>query len=373
MAGLEAFIRRDHLAGRQAAQAMKLPTSKKSTDGPKLPAPIVSRQQTPTPPGQRDIFEGSTIGSDFDITRSEIEVNDAQYGVDQYGGELEQEWNYPSMRYESPHILPSVVHTPKSTKRTGRFDSGLPPRASKLELRNGHSKKRSHSRHNSQFSTAANYAEQPRVNDDDVYQDSSPETSQSEQDRQQDDTIHASQRIDNFDATSLGETTIELTPRDNRKSGNHSTLKHTSPGYQGDYTDKELRSMSYKALQEESFETDAHPPQPEIPRHLQGPNITLSDRISYFVDSRNTDAQELFFGRMTMEEWEQTGEWFLEKFGAILQEFGQARKNKRMLVTKFEEEIGAREKAVRGKINGINRELDDMQNGGEMVLRGKSV
>ncbi|RFU35815.1 hypothetical protein B7463_g531, partial [Scytalidium lignicola] len=376
MAGLEAFLRRDHIASRQAAQAIKLPSTKRAIDSPKLPPPLVPRQQTP--PAQRELFESSIVDSDFDITRSEVEVDEGQYIADQYDDELEhQDWNYGGMNPEAPHIIPSVAQTPSQTKRTGRFDSGFPIRGSRIEPQNDKPKKRTHSRRGSQFATTANYVEQSRLNgDDDGYQESTSGTSQSEPEQQGDDTLHAGLSMDNFDGSSLDDTTIELLPRDNKKGAGillQTLPKHTSPIYQGDYSDKELRGMSYSNLREEVFETDSHPPQPDIPRHLQGPNITLSDRISYFVDSRNTDAQALFFGRMTMEEWEQTGEWFMERFGTILQDFGKARRNKRVLAAKFEEEIGAREKAVRGKINGINRELDEMQNGGEMVLRGKSV
>lgn len=376
MAGLEAFVRRDNLASRQSAQAIKFPTGKKAIESPKPIIPAVLRHGTP--PAPKDIFESSTISSDFDITRSEVTVGDDQYATEPYEEVNEQEaWNYGPVRYEAPHTIQSIAQTPMHSKRTGRFESGLPPRSSKIDLpQNGHSKKRSHSRQNSPFAPARNYSEERRMVDDDEYQESTADGSQAEQEVQVDDTIHAGQSIGNFDASSLGDSTIETPSRDNARGRGdflRSPSAQFSTPFNPDYNDKELRGMTYSNLKEEAFETDPHPPQPDVPAYLQGPNISLSDRISYFVDSKDVEAQSVFFGRMTMDEWEQTGEWFMEKFGSILQEFSKARKNKRMLVTRFEEEIGSRENAVRGKISGIDREFDDMQNGGELVLRGKSV
>jgi hypothetical protein len=51
----------------------------------------------------------------------------------------------------------------------------------------------------------------------------------------------------------------------------------------------------------------------------------------------------------------------------------EARKNKRRLVQQFEDEVAAREEAVRGKIEGIGRTLEELREEGMTMMEGKDV
>ena len=43
------------------------------------------------------------------------------------------------------------------------------------------------------------------------------------------------------------------------------------------------------------------------------------------------------------------------------------------MITSFEDEIEAREKAVRGQFDNIDKKLSEMRNGGEGLLKDKMV
>lgn len=63
----------------------------------------------------------------------------------------------------------------------------------------------------------------------------------------------------------------------------------------------------------------------------------------------------------------------IDKFADLLKQMKQKKQEKRELTEKFEAEIEAREKAVRGKSDLLDKMFDEMKASGEGVLRGKIV
>jgi hypothetical protein len=74
---------------------------------------------------------------------------------------------------------------------------------------------------------------------------------------------------------------------------------------------------------------------------------------------------------MSTTDWEESGDWFVDRFSQIMQDMKNNRKKRRAITEKFESEIRAREEAVRGKSENLKKTFEDMQASGEGVLRGK--
>ncbi|CAI4210605.1 unnamed protein product [Parascedosporium putredinis] len=74
---------------------------------------------------------------------------------------------------------------------------------------------------------------------------------------------------------------------------------------------------------------------------------------------------------MSVTDWNRSGDWFLEQFGVLIQRMKESRQERRAVVEKYEQEISAREEAVRHKTDSVNKKLNKMkQNGLKVVTDG---
>ncbi|KAK4226190.1 extracellular mutant protein 11-domain-containing protein [Podospora fimiseda] len=138
-----------------------------------------------------------------------------------------------------------------------------------------------------------------------------------------------------------------------------------------DYNDAELHAMSFSDLKNQAFDYD--PQAAALQQTTIVPkNGTVEERMLHYKDKGSID-QHQFFTRMSVDEWDEAGDWFLEQFSNVVQKIKKARKAKRTLMTQFEEEISAREEAVRGKIEGIGKTLEELKQEGQTMMQGKDT
>jgi len=137
-----------------------------------------------------------------------------------------------------------------------------------------------------------------------------------------------------------------------------------------DYNDAELNSMSYSDLRAQAFDYD--PQQAALQQTTVPTGGSLQERLQHYKTKDVTEQQQ-FFTRLSMDEWEDSGDWFLEQFGAVMQKMKNARREKRKLIQNFEDEISAREEAVRGKIEGIGKTLEELKEEGKAMMAGKEA
>lgn len=140
--------------------------------------------------------------------------------------------------------------------------------------------------------------------------------------------------------------------------------------YELDYDDGTLAAMDYETLKMEEFDFD--PAQAEARSVFEPPRGTLPEKLDHFL-SKDEANQVNFFTKMSVHDWEQSGDWFLERFGDIMVRFKEARKEKRQIVNTFENEIAEREEAVRNKIHGIGQTLADLKSEGQSMMLGKEL
>ncbi|KAK4159758.1 extracellular mutant protein 11-domain-containing protein [Cladorrhinum sp. PSN259] len=138
-----------------------------------------------------------------------------------------------------------------------------------------------------------------------------------------------------------------------------------------DYNDAELHAMSFSDLKKQAFDFD---PQAAALQQTAIPPTggTIEERMEHYKSKGSIDQHQLFT-RMTVNEWDEAGDWFLEQFSNVVQKIKKARKTKRTLMTQFEEEISAREEAVRGKIEGIGKTLEELKQEGQTMMEGKDT
>jgi hypothetical protein len=140
-----------------------------------------------------------------------------------------------------------------------------------------------------------------------------------------------------------------------------------------DYHPNELKNMSYHVLRAQSFDTDPSSATPTTGKtvgltanELQRP---LTDRIALAQDEE-THNQQAFFDSLSIEDWEEAGDWFLEQFGDIMRRMRGERKEKRKLAKELEDEVSKRHELVAGRKRNIEDAMGSMQSSGREVLRG---
>jgi hypothetical protein len=128
--------------------------------------------------------------------------------------------------------------------------------------------------------------------------------------------------------------------------------------------------MSYEDLAKETWETEQHSRQFNPSTGEENATVLLKDRFEICL-VENEDSQFQYFWQLSIEDWEQTGDLFLERFEKLMKKMRMARQNKRTLVSNYEKKIEERAHLVRGKSGNIDSKLQDMRKGGEGVLKGK--
>ncbi|ROT38724.1 hypothetical protein SODALDRAFT_359826 [Sodiomyces alkalinus F11] len=140
-----------------------------------------------------------------------------------------------------------------------------------------------------------------------------------------------------------------------------------------DYEDQALMQMSYSELKTQPF--DLHPVQ-VAPGGAAANGVSvgesLPEKLAHFR-SRGGEEQRQFFTQMSLQDWERSGDWFLEQFGVVAQKLKEARQGKRATVQSFEDEIARREESVRLRTEDINKRLGEIKHKGEDMLAGKGI
>jgi hypothetical protein len=145
------------------------------------------------------------------------------------------------------------------------------------------------------------------------------------------------------------------------------------PSRHPDFEDQELEGMTYKDLKDQTWDVEKYDNNSRLPQELRDSAIPLSDRFQSCLEIDEPEAQLQFFATMPIAEWEEAGDLFIEKFAEIITKLKEARREKRKIATKFEEEVEAREAAIRAKSASLDQDLTEMRKGGEGVLKGKMV
>lgn len=139
-----------------------------------------------------------------------------------------------------------------------------------------------------------------------------------------------------------------------------------------DYDDTALGHMNYADLRHQPF--DANPSLPSAPISTNGvaADVSLPERLERYK-TRGEREQKQLFAQMNLQDWESSGDWFLEQFGLLTLKLKEARRGKRAMVETFETEIAAREEAVRVRTENIDVKLANIRNKGEAMLAEKDV
>ena len=133
-----------------------------------------------------------------------------------------------------------------------------------------------------------------------------------------------------------------------------------------DYDDNVLASMTFKDLQEEPFDLS---PTGGVVNGDGGSSAPamLKQRLDQY-QQKDEAGQRALFTKMSVEEWEEAGDWFVDQFADIMTRLKEARREKRRKMHEFEAEAAEREEAVRTQTEMIDEKLIKMKQDGQRVV-----
>ena len=132
-----------------------------------------------------------------------------------------------------------------------------------------------------------------------------------------------------------------------------------------DYDDQALSNMSYKNLRDESFDFD--PSKAALAGVTQDGTMDLAAKVEQ-RRHRGEEEQRQFFAGMPMQEWEESGDWFVDQFATLMKKMRDARRETRRVIQEFEDEAERREEVVRTRSDAIDRKLGKMRQDGMKVV-----
>ena len=156
---------------------------------------------------------------------------------------------------------------------------------------------------------------------------------------------------------------------DNHQMQRHSneTAAEDEEPIELDYDTSELYRMNYNDLKGQSFDTDPNA------RAFEADNLQPNDAMSRKLEAvakLSSSEQGQFVSSLSVNEWEEAGDWFLDQFGGVLKQLKTLRRKKREVAQGFENEVETRHAAVVKKRKHTDDALDAMRKSGGMVLKG---
>ncbi|KAH7383679.1 extracellular mutant protein 11-domain-containing protein [Cadophora sp. MPI-SDFR-AT-0126] len=359
---------------------------------------------------QKDILEETTVGSDFDRTKSDIgfeleqydEYNEGGFSTDDGNGyihdrrphvEIVGAKEVHTIQYKQSRSPLRSTKTAHQTQRqqplaiAGRFEANK--QHQDLQLRSGHGASEPHrdqgSRKRSR-SGGALHAQVTRGLQQEVPDDGDDEADPESAGGQADATVRLGDVHLKSDGTE--QATPVQSPIRQRKSrtlpqvpSSQNIQQPENPQAQEnlaiddrlipDYSDAELKLMKYSDLDGENWDMVPKATQYKLPAELHGRKVTMEMKIAHHLKLDPEHGQLPFYENLSTEEWEQAGDLFIEKFAELMKKLKEKKRVKRETASQFENEIKEREKAVRDHATMLDTKLEGMEVAGKSLLGTK--
>ena len=168
---------------------------------------------------------------------------------------------------------------------------------------------------------------------------------------------------------------VKFDPTDEGPPGQHEEIDHIQgdghnthhrePEKELDYDVEELYGMDYHDLKKETFDIDPNSQGIDNEQEYD----TITQRMAA-LQGMPAETQAQLFKEFSIKEWEEGGDWFLDRFRAILNQLKDVRQQRRKAAQEYEDEIEGRFKAVGQKRKQIDVALSEMNESGGKVLQG---
>ncbi|EMC93464.1 hypothetical protein BAUCODRAFT_37147 [Baudoinia panamericana UAMH 10762] len=130
-----------------------------------------------------------------------------------------------------------------------------------------------------------------------------------------------------------------------------------------EYEPSSLYQMQFNELRAGTF---------DFPPGIES-SLTFGDALSDSLEAGLHKTQKLqleFFKSLTIKQWEECGDWFLDRYGDIMDKLKSSRRERRKAALVFESEVERRHHAVARKRTIMEDALSEMKTSGAQLLQG---
>jgi hypothetical protein len=140
-----------------------------------------------------------------------------------------------------------------------------------------------------------------------------------------------------------------------------------------DYPSERLRGMSYAELRSEPFDAAAPRSGNEDGKMTSGESKeSVAARVEAGMDG-TPEQQELLFNALSIDEWEEAGEWFVGRFAEVVRRMVEVRREKRRTAQDAESAVAARNDAVEAGERETRVVLEGMKERGREILERRQA
>lgn len=134
-----------------------------------------------------------------------------------------------------------------------------------------------------------------------------------------------------------------------------------------DYEIDKLYEKDFDDLQHEPF--DGPPREDILDAPADSSSKPLEDRLMTF-SQLDVQHQRNLLSSLDIEQWEEAGDWFQQRFSEVFAKLKTARRKRRDLASTYEQRIAQRQQAVAKKRRITDDALSEMKRTGHLVLEG---
>ncbi|OBT66084.1 hypothetical protein VE03_05172 [Pseudogymnoascus sp. 23342-1-I1] len=180
------------------------------------------------------------------------------------------------------------------------------------------------------------------------------------------------QNIDRFAPSEVDEDTIHSIAANGRNHARKGSSKRQLEDISTiDFDHETLFNMSYDELKKQPFDEDPNQVKTPATPSLECLPKSLDERMELFK-TKSPEERAEFLATLSIDEWEEAGQWLMSQFGSVMVRVADARCERRKIAVKFENRLAARDAEVRERTDGVTASLTDLKNGGQDLLRGRT-
>ncbi|KFY25250.1 hypothetical protein V493_04742 [Pseudogymnoascus sp. VKM F-4281 (FW-2241)] len=177
--------------------------------------------------------------------------------------------------------------------------------------------------------------------------------------------------IDTFAPSEVDEDTIHSIAGNGGKHSSKASKRQADDISNIDFDKDTLFNMPYQELENQPFDEDPGRAKTAVSPFLTGLPISLNARMELFK-TKSAEERAEFLATLSLDEWEEAGDWLMHEFSSMMSKIGRARRERRKIAAEFEKKLAARDAEVRDKTDGVTVALKGLKNGGQDLLRGKT-
>ncbi|KFY30599.1 hypothetical protein V494_08098 [Pseudogymnoascus sp. VKM F-4513 (FW-928)] len=182
---------------------------------------------------------------------------------------------------------------------------------------------------------------------------------------------HGSQQqdVDRFAPSEVDEDTIHSIASNGGRNHPRKGSKRRADDL--DFDQETLFKMSHEELKNQPFDADPSQVKTPVNPSLADLPESLDERMELFKN-RPAEERAEFFASLSIDEWEEAGEWLMKQFGTVMGKVAESRRNRRKTALRYESMMAERDAEIREKTDDVTAALKDLKNGGQDLLRGKT-